>query len=175
MERSFTIPAISQSAYLWLAGLLLLFLVVTAILGWQSFFEPSFWFAVILLLLTVGVFAWFLVGQQHSLLAISDQGLRLKVPMYGRVIPTQAVVFAQIQPVTLDRQSPYRLKWRTNGLSVPGYDLGWFSTFGGGKVLAAITKTDQVIAIPTTKGYTLLVSVEQPDQVTAQLQQFVPE
>jgi hypothetical protein len=55
---------------------------------------------------------------------------------------------------------------------VPGYDLGWFSTFGKGKVLAAITKTDQVIAIPTTKGYTLLVSVEQPDQVTAQLRQF---
>lgn len=175
MERSFTIPAISQLAYLWLAGLILLFLVVTAILGWQSFFEPSFWFAVIVLLLIVGVFAWFLIGQQHSALVISSRGLWLKVPMYGRMIPTQAVVFAQIQPVTLDQQSPYRLKWRTNGLSVPGYDLGWFSTFGKGKVLAAITKTDQVIAIPTIKGYTLLVSVEHPDQVTAQLRQFGSE
>jgi Bacterial PH domain len=168
MHRPFAIEPISQPAFLSLAGIVGFCLVLAAILAWQSRLEPSLWLFTFLMVAIAALFSWFIVGQQHSALVISPQGLALKAPLYGRTIPLPEIQVDQIELITLDRQSPYRLTWRTNGLSVPGYQLGWFRTKARGTVLAAITG-DQVMAIPTTKGYTLLVSMQDPQQVLTQL------
>jgi hypothetical protein len=105
------------------------------------------------------LFFWFAVGQSHSRLVVSDQSLLLKIPVYGRTIPRSELVPTQIEPIHMHRDSRFKLTWRLNGLSVPGYNIGWFQTKGSGKVLAVIT-TDEVLAIPTTNGYSLLISVK---------------
>jgi hypothetical protein len=174
MERSFAIPAIGQSGVLTLAGIILFCLVLAGVLVWQSLTEPSLWLFVVLMVATAALFSWFLVSQQHLALLISAERLALKAPLYGRTIPLQEVLVNQIELVNLTSQSPYRLTWRANGLSVPGYDLGWFRSKGKGRVLAALTR-EQAVAIPTTKGYTLLVTMQAPEQFLALLSQIVPQ
>ncbi len=51
-----------------------------------------------------------------------------------------------------------RLTWRTNGLGVPGYQLGWFQSVGAGKILAALTAKNAV-TFQTKSGFAVLLSV----------------
>jgi hypothetical protein len=56
----------------------------------------------------------------------------------------------------------HALGMRTNGIGMPGLSLGWH-TSGGGKVFAAITDPEKVVVIPTTAGFTVLASPDDPD------------
>jgi HAMP domain-containing protein len=141
------------------------------VLGWLGLSRPGLFVAMAVVLGAAGVFVWFIVGQQQSALHLSASQLTLKAPLYGRTLPIGDVLVEQIESVTLNRQSPYGLTWRLNGLSVPGYDLGWFQTRSKGKVLAALTR-DQALAIPTRRGYILLVSVQDPDGLSSQLREL---
>ncbi|WP_411834665.1 PH domain-containing protein [Pseudoxanthomonas mexicana] len=53
---------------------------------------------------------------------------------------------------------------RTNGIGMPGLALGWFRAKSGGeKIFAAVTEGERVLVIPTTAGYSILVSPDDPD------------
>lgn len=53
---------------------------------------------------------------------------------------------------------------RTNGIGMPGMALGWFrAKSGGDKIFAAVTDGGRVLVIPTTAGYSILVSPDEPD------------
>jgi len=58
----------------------------------------------------------------------------------------------------------YRLTLRTNGLSVPGYQVGWFRTQGAGRVLAAISGNDLVVW-QTRDDYGVVVSAQDGDRL----------
>ena len=55
---------------------------------------------------------------------------------------------------------------RTNGIGMPGLSLGWFRT-SKGRAFAAVTDPAKVIILPTTAGYTVLVSPEDPEAFLA--------
>lgn len=61
----------------------------------------------------------------------------------------------------------YGLGARTNGIGMPGLRLGWFRLEDGGKAFVAITDPDKVVRIPTREGYTVLVSIDEPDALVA--------
>ena len=65
----------------------------------------------------------------------------------------------------------YDLAMRTNGIGMPGLSLGWFRLRDGGKAFVAITDPDKVVRIPTRDGYTILVSVDEPDALLRRLRQ----
>jgi len=60
---------------------------------------------------------------------------------------------------------------RTNGIGMPGLQLGWFDIENGKKAFVAITDPGKVIRIPTQEGYTILVSPDDPDAVIKRLEQ----
>lgn len=63
------------------------------------------------------------------------------------------------------------LTLRTNGIGMPGLSLGWFRT-GKGKAFAAVTDPAKVVILPTTAGYMLLVSPEDPDAFLAAIKRL---
>lgn len=119
--------------------------------------------------IVAAIFAWFAVGQARSTIEIAGGELRLNVPIYSRAVPLARIAADGIGPVTLSPGSGYAYATRTNGLGLPGYQLGWFRTRERGRVLVAVTTPD-VLAIPTLDDYTLLVSVEEPDRVRRALE-----
>jgi len=52
---------------------------------------------------------------------------------------------------------------------VPGYRSGWFRLANGTKALLYVTDPNKVVQVPTTAGYTVLLSVAETDQFVAQI------
>jgi hypothetical protein len=65
----------------------------------------------------------------------------------------------------------YQPKWRTNGTAIPGYRAGWFKLRNGEKALMFVTETTDVVYLPTREGYSVLMSVTNPDEFLQFLQQ----
>ena len=54
-------------------------------------------------------------------------------------------------------------RWKTNGVGLPGYQAGWFRLRRGGKALLFVTDRTRVVFVPTNEGYSVLLSVPDPD------------
>lgn len=53
---------------------------------------------------------------------------------------------------------------------MPGMALGWFrAKSGGDKIFAAVADGGRVLVIPTTAGYSILVSPDEPDALLEEL------
>ena len=97
---------------------------------------------------TAGLFLWFLVAQRRSVVVVGDGQLKITIPLYGRTIALDRVMPGSVRAVSLPGDETYRLTWRTNGLGLPGYQLGWFRAKGAGKVLAAVTSGEVIAPDP---------------------------
>ena len=97
---------------------------------------------------TAGLFLWFLVAQRRSVVVVGDGQLKITIPLYGRTIALDRVMPGSVRAVSLPGDETYRLTWRTNGLGLPGYQLGWFRARGAGKVLAAVTSGEVIAPDP---------------------------
>ena len=95
---------------------------------------------------------------------LSDTQLQIRGNFYGRRIPIASLVTEQAMPVELNRNSLYQPKIRTNGIGLPGYNSGWFKLKNGEKALLFVTEPQKVIYLPTTDGYSLLLSVQEPER-----------
>lgn len=105
------------------------------------------------------LFGWLTLRQSRSALLVDGEALHVRVPLYGRTIPLADIDPARIERVDLNERHDYRLKWRTNGVGLPGYRLGWYRSRERGKVLAAVTG-DVNVAIPVADEYTVLATVD---------------
>ena len=70
----------------------------------------------------------------------------------------------------LPADDPFRLRWRTNGLGWPGLSLGWFTTNGSKRVFAAITGKRNRVYIPTSGGFDIVLTPEDPAGLIAAIE-----
>ena len=108
-------------------------------------------------------------GSRRGAVEVSAEGLRLRVPMYGRTIPWTSLELGAARVVDLTAERDHGLKWRTNGIGLPRYNVGWFKLRNGDRALAAVTDPQRVLMVPTREGFTLLVSVDDPQRLVESL------
>lgn len=127
--------------------------------------------AVVLLLSLVplGYTAW---STRHVNCTVSPEGLRIQGDMYGRLIPLKSLVLDQAVTTNLTTDKEHQAKWRTNGVGLPGYASGWFKLRNGEKALLFVTDKTRVARIPTTEGYTVMLSVADPLALIDALKQY---
>ena len=126
--------------------------------------------AIALVTLLIGaMFTWFAFTASSLTVSVDDGELRVRVPFYGRSIPVTSLDAASAQIVNLTESTDLRLRTRTNGIGLPGYAVGWFRLGNGEKALAAVTTRHQVLYIRTTLGYSLLLSLADPDRFLEQI------
>ena len=94
------------------------------------------------------------------------EGLRIRGP-YGRLVPREAMDVEEARLVDLRTDPSYRVGIRTNGIGMPGYASGWFRLKGGASALLFVTDRTRAVAIPTSLGYTLLLSPADPERSSA--------
>ncbi|MBF0345346.1 MAG: hypothetical protein HQL06_14085 [Nitrospirae bacterium] len=128
----------------------------------------SLWilFAVMVLMLTIAI----VIGYQtysvrHVTLEVGQDGLRIKGGLYGRHIPLGSLLVREAKVLTIDNASPICPVSRTNGIGLPGYAEGWFRLRDGSKALVFMARHMRVLYIPTTEGYALLLTPENPEDV----------
>jgi Bacterial PH domain len=108
-------------------------------------------------------------GAQASRFEISAAGLRLEGDWYGRLVPKAQLRIDLARRVDLARDGELRPKRRRVGTALPGYRAGWFSLENGEKALLYVTDRTRAVYIPTTAGYSLLLSPADPDGFLARL------
>jgi len=116
----------------------------------------------VFLLALLFLFAYLAYSSRNVKFEVSTEGLRIKGDIYGRTIPTRALVADKAKVLDLSREKEYQLSWRTNGAGLPGYKSGWFRLKNGEKGLVFVTDTRQVVYLPTREGYSVLLSVARP-------------
>ncbi|MDF0535568.1 PH domain-containing protein [Shewanella sp. A32] len=118
-----------------------------------------------LLLATIGFFTWIYWQTNNAGLSLSAKTLDIKVPLYSQSIALSHLQLQQAQTINLADKATPALSWRTNGVGLPGYSLGWFRLDSGSKAFAAVTDSHNVIMVPTDLGYTLLLSTVDPSSL----------
>jgi hypothetical protein len=124
-------------------------------------------FAGVIATITIAIgilFLWFAYTASNLSASVEESTLQIDVPIYGRSIPLANLDVACARSVDLEQSPELRPRIRTNGIGLPGYAVGWFKLRNGEKALAALTSRDNVLYIQTTEGYSLLLSVSEPEK-----------
>ena len=140
MTEVFKIIPAPNKAFFWLIGIFALLMVLILLLGYVAYSSRNVQFE------------------------LSNTELHIKGDIYGRRIPLTSLIVNQGKTVELNRGSAYQPTWRTNGIGLPGYRSGWFKLRNGEKALLFVTEPRNVVYLPTTDGYSLLISVQKSEQ-----------
>lgn len=117
----------------------------------------------------IALFGYLAYSSRNVVFDVSAEGLQIRGGMYGRRIPLSALDLAQAKPVDLTRDRDYQFVARTNGAGLPGYSAGWFRLRKGEKCLAFVTDLQHVLYVPTRVGYSVAMSVRDPEALLAEL------
>lgn len=130
------------------------------------------WLFVPVALIVVAVFAVLAVsiwGSRAATFEVSPTGLRLRGDFYGRAVPIEHIRVDEVRRVDLSAGGELRPTLRTWGTGLPGYQSGWFRLANGDRALLYLTDRTRAIYVPTTDGYSLLLSPTDPDAFMAAL------
>jgi len=103
-------------------------------------------------------------GAWSSRFEVRPDGLRVSGDLWGRLVPRSQLRIDQVRRVDLTIDDGFRPKWRTMGTGLPGYQAGWFRLRNGEKALLYLTDRTRAVYVPTTAGYSLLLSPSDPDR-----------
>lgn len=117
----------------------------------------------------VSLSLWIAYASRSAQFVISPRGLQIRGSMYGRSIPRDQLMVSQARIVNLDFEGGLALARRTNGTAVPGYTEGWFQLADGRKALVFVTRRSQVVLVPTTEDYIVLLSPVRPEMLLTSL------
>jgi hypothetical protein len=121
----------------------------------------------VVLVIVVSVLWGSITGARTSTFEVSPEGLRLRGDWYGRLIPANHLQRGKrVDLATTPDLTPRR---RTMGTGLPGYQAGWFRLRNGGRALLYLTDRSKVVYVPTTEGYSVLLSPSEPERFLAAL------
>jgi hypothetical protein len=123
----------------------------------------------VLLFIVFVALAYTAYSARHSRIEIGDGQLNLVGDFWARSIPIESLRLERAAILDLERTSDYAPRRRTFGTSVPGYSSGWFRLRNGEKALAYLTRPESVVYLPTSLGYSLLLSADRPEELLAAL------
>jgi hypothetical protein len=125
-----------------------------------------------ILLALIGFFVFIGYSSRHVSFELTDQGLRISRATYGRFIPKEEIAVDGVKVINLNLDSEYKPKLRTNGIGLPGYAEGWFKLKNNEKALLFVTDNSRIVYIPTTRDYSVLLSVREAEEFAGLTKQW---
>jgi Bacterial PH domain len=131
---------------------------------WFMFLIPG-----VVLTVVVGLLSATVIGARTARFEVSPEGLRLRGDLYGRLIPADQIRGLAARHVNFAVNPELTPQRRTMGTGLPGYRAGWFRLRSGEKALVYLTDTSRAVYVPTTAGYSVLISPSEPEKLLAAL------
>jgi len=119
--------------------------------------------AFVVVAIAIGVLVLVSLASRSARFEVSSEGLRLRGDLYGRFIPAGALGIDKAHRVDFGASPELLPARRTMGTGLPGYQSGWFRLKNGEKALLYLTDRTKAVYVPTTEGYGLLLSPDDPD------------
>lgn len=131
------------------------------------------WFIAIVpaiaMLITIVVLGKAIAGARNARFELSAEGLLLEGDFYGRLISASQLRIGEARRVELGSEPDLTPVRRTLGTGLRGYQAGWFRLRNGEKALLYLTDRTRAVYVPTTEGYSVLLSPSEPDAFLAAL------
>jgi hypothetical protein len=118
-----------------------------------------------LLVLVLAALLYTAYASQHARVEVSAAGLRIAGDFWGRTIPIQSIELPGARALDLAGSPEHSPKRRTFGTGLPGYASGWFRLRNGEKALVYLTDRRRVAYLPTSLGYSIVLSVAEPERL----------
>ena len=90
------------------------------------------------------------------------------------MIPAESLRGAAARLVDLSSAPELQPRLRTMGTTLPGYRAGWFRLRNGEKTLVYLTETSRTVYVPTRKGYSVMLTPQQPERFLERLRSVAP-
>ena len=169
-HNEFSIVPAASAAYLAIAAIILVALVPLIFTVVFLFRKPGkltlskliFLAVAMVVLFICGMFIYFAYSAKKTKFVVSDKGLYIHGCLYGRAVPRESINEDGIKIVNLLTEEGYRPVVRTNGIGLPGYLSGWFRLENGERALLFVTNQADVVYVPTSEGYCVLLSPSEP-------------
>jgi hypothetical protein len=123
----------------------------------------------LVLAVVFGILAISVMAASGARFQVTSDGLRIRGDLYGRFIPAAQLRVEAARRVDLTRPTDLEPKRRTMGGAFPGYQSGWFRLANGEKALLYLSDRRKAVYVPTTDGYSVLISPDDPDAFLAAL------
>lgn len=130
---------------------------------------------IVFLLMLAALFGFIAYSAKNVKFELTDEGLQIRGGIYGRFIPKGSLIEQDAKIVSLTIQKEYQPRIRTSGIGLPGYSEGWFRLKNGEKALLFVTRRSSVLYIPTTEGYSVLLSAHQPKELLKSMDELWKE
>ena len=123
---------------------------------------------IIPLILIMGVVVYSALNTRFE---VNEEGLHIKGAIYGRFIPKESIILTNSRILNLEADSELKPARRTNGIGLPGYSEGWFKLANGERALLFVSDKISVIYLPSTEGYSVLLSTVNPEEFLGSLKE----
>lgn len=122
----------------------------------------------------LGLLSWVFYKAQHARVVVTPTAIALDVPLYGVTLSRDRLLLSEAKLINWDDNAAPKLSYRSNGVGLPGYQLGWFrlaeSLSGTDKALLSVASAKQVLVLPTKDDYVLILSVTEGQSLLDALQ-----
>ena len=122
----------------------------------------------VILLLLVFLLIGIMFSMRNTTITVTDKNLIIKSLFYGRTVPLEKINVNGLRLLNLNHDSEYNVKFRSNGIGLPGFYAGWMRLNNGNRSLVFLTDRTSVVLIPTA-GYDILFSTNDFNGIKTQL------
>ena len=172
MTQSFALTPLGSTGTLSFIALLIGLIGIGAYIYYKALPQTSKVVIAAVLMPMLIAFSWMFYKVNDAKLIVTPNLVTVDVPFYRFSLPIEEIDLAGVRQLnwSAGADTEFKPDLRVNGVGMPGFQLGWFRLVGQTKAFVAVTDTDNVLVIPTTKGYPILLSLEQPDTLLSHLQ-----
>ena len=110
--------------------------------------------------------------RRHRLTLDAAGGLDLTTTFYRQRLSLGELCIDRARVVDLAERTEFTPLLKTNGLSLPGFQSGWFRLRDRSKAFVAIAGGQRVVWLPTTRGFVLLLQPHQPQALLGRLREL---
>jgi len=118
-------------------------------------------FSIYALSISGAIFLVVLVQMHVSKVSVYADHLKAGGGLYKVKIPLKQIESDRASILTGAEGS--RPGWRLNGIGIPGYCQGWFSGPRSKKVFAVLTSRKNIVYVPTSTGFDLMLTPDDPE------------
>ncbi|CAM4161584.1 MULTISPECIES: hypothetical protein [Shewanella] len=141
-----------------------------------------------MIIAVLGLLSWVFYKAHDASIRLSPTTMLVDIPLYRVELSRESLLTSEAKILNLDEDGAPKLSYRSNGVGMPGYSLGWFKLAEASESVASehivsehiaseniasallsVTHRERVLVLPTTEGYLLILSLEQPEALLASL------